>query len=835
MTEEISKATLRIRLVIATTLMAAIVIASAGISVANIRATQTFSNFAIAYGNLGKSLADLEINLAISNWAGSAATDEARSDFYRSLSYYLAIQSNDAVDVTQMEARGDEDLEAYAELRRIARDRHIDFTNIAAEWGIAGRKIPDALSQYWESEDVSAEEGGRKAVVDNIEAAPDAGMEKPAIESLTAHILLMILPVVDNELGDEERARAIRSFADVARRELAPLIDAVAEEMDAQIRYSQMRTINGVLVIAAAGLILVALIAFGIFMPLERRVLKYIIKERAELETARSKAVAADKAKSEFLANMSHEIRTPMNGVIGMAEVLLSTKLDVRQRELASIIVTSGANLITVINDILDFSKLEAGKLQLSASDFNLRRTINDVGELLNARAIAKDIEIVVQYAADLPEGVRGDEGRVRQILNNLVGNAVKFTDKGHVHISATGVRLEDKVRLRIEISDTGIGIAEDDLPRIFEKFHQVDGSKTRKHDGTGLGLAICKDLIELMGGSIGAKSEPGKGSTFWIEWTAPVSENVEKIARSSVPSFDGVRVLAVDDNPVNRSVLKELFEAWTIRAEIVSSAYEAMNALRESQEKCDRFHLILTDYHMPEVDGDEFVRRIQADPVFADIPVIMLSSVDLGFVKDKKVAGAYAAWMSKPIRASRLMDAMADALNRGTATKLASIAAPIAAAEKTANSAPSADIELKIANDSRPLILVAEDNVVNQLVIKALIDEKKFRMIIVENGLRACEVFVSARPDIVLMDLSMPVMDGYEAVKTIRRIEREKGWEETPVIAATAHVLEHDRDQCRFAGMSDFIGKPIRKPELDRTIRKWVEEAISWGDVSSA
>ena len=546
----------------------------------------------------------------------------------------------------------------------------------------------------------------------------------------------------------------------------------------------------------------------------------------SELAAALTEAKRANGAKSDFLANMSHEIRTPMNGVIGMAEVLLSTELDKRQKDLVSIIVSSGANLITVINDILDFSKLEAGKLDLCSESFNLRSSINDIGQLLNARAIAKDIELVVQYPMELPEGIIADEGRIRQILLNLAGNAVKFTDTGHVHINVMGEQQGEKVHIRIEVSDTGSGIVPDEISRMFEKFEQADASKTRKHEGTGLGLSICKELVELMGGSIGASSELGKGSTFWIEFTADVDKSVEVFAGAPMIVFDGIRVLAVDDNPVNRRLIRELMEAWGIRAEVVSSANDGVTALREAQRECDRFHLIITDYHMPDIDGDTFVSDLQTDEAFASIPVIMLSSVDFSRLAEGEATGNYSAWIPKPIRASQLLDAMAHALSDkaipdfrsgapGSRSKIDLCEIGVKTVDKEAS--------LGAVADARPLVLVAEDNVVNQLVAKSMIDAGKYRVVIAENGAVAFEDFKTLRPDLILMDVSMPVKDGYEATLAIRRFENENGWQRTPIVAATAHARPEDRTACIDSGMDDFVPKPMRKPVIDAMLQRWV------------
>lgn len=531
------------------------------------------------------------------------------------------------------------------------------------------------------------------------------------------------------------------------------------------------------------------------------------------LNKARMQADAASIAKSEFLASMSHEIRTPMNGVLGMAEVLSHGDLDSRQKELVSIITSSGNALMTVINDILDFSKLEAGKLRLSKNSFNLRQTVFEMATMMQARALEKDLELIVRYAPHMPEGVIGDDARLRQVLGNLIGNAVKFTQQGYVLVEVDGERKGDDVELMISVQDTGIGIAQEQVPRMFEKFEQADASHTRKFGGTGLGLAISKNIIELMGGEINAESQIGKGSRFRCSLTLPVDESVADMQAHNTEVFGGVRVLAVDDNEVNRRVFKELLDGWDLRSTIVDSPLNAFAALEKSIAESDQYHIALLDHQMPDEDGVSLAKRMKADDRFASIPIIMLSSIGGMDAQTQEDNASIAVSLSKPVRPSQLMDAMTRMLADNAA----------AALRNTANKLKQADPSAVQAASDRKKILIAEDNTVNQMVLKTFISPDEYDIVIAENGQIAVDLYELHRPALVLMDLSMPVMDGLEATVQIRALEAAANMSATPIIATTAHVLQEARDRCCEAGMNDFLPKPLKKDAVNDVIERWL------------
>ncbi|MCR5856891.1 response regulator [Mesorhizobium sp. J428] len=551
------------------------------------------------------------------------------------------------------------------------------------------------------------------------------------------------------------------------------------------------------------------------------------LKQREiELEQAQRRAVLADRAKSEFLANMSHEIRTPMNGVLGMAELLSKSSLDAKQRTFTDIILKSGNALLKIINDILDFSKIDAGQLVLDPAPFNLAEAIEDVATLVSTRAKEKDLELIVRVQPDLPALFVGDVGRIRQIITNLLGNAVKFTDSGHVLVDVNGEMDGSVTRLTIAVTDTGIGIPADKLKLVFEKFSQVDGSSTRRHEGTGLGLAITSRLVEMMNGSVEVRSAEGEGSTFTVSLELPVAAD-QKPRRVAPLDVTGARILVVDDNPVNRAILMEQMRSWAFDACAAQSGPEGLLVLDTTSRLGLKVDCVILDYQMPGMTGADVARAVRANPALADTPLILLTSVDQSLSNKSYRDLDIDAHLIKPARSSVLLDALVTTIQRHRAPPVLA-AAPVErpAVSRLEPQVPK-PVPARAEGRHRVDILVAEDNEVNQLVFTQILGETGHTFEIVDNGRRALEAFEALQPRMILMDISMPMMNGLEATAAIR--EREAGGGgRVPIVGVTAHALKGDRERCLEAGMDDYLSKPISPNALLAKVELWMDDRAS-------
>ena len=618
--------------------------------------------------------------------------------------------------------------------------------------------------------------------------------------------IVSVNPEFENLFGYKE--------SEILYQELDPLLtldDTVREAQEFTSRVSQGKNISEVGKRSRKDGTVLDVEIFGVPIEVDGEIIGVlgIYHDITDLLQAKKDAEQANQAKSEFLANMSHEIRTPMNGILGMIELALDTEITPEQEDYLKTAKNSAKALLDIINDILDFSKIEAGYLDIKTISFDLINTVEGVAQSLAIRAEENELEITALIEPNIPSALLGDPGRLRQVLMNLTGNAIKFTKQGEVVIQVEKLSEEEgQLMLKFSVRDTGIGIPIDRQKDIFERFSQADGSTTRKFGGTGLGLAISSQLVTLMGGEIGVESEPGVGSTFWFSARFREFTGItDRVATIPIP-LRGIRILGIDDNATNRLVLEKTLQKYHARVDVISGGEKVLDYLQDAEAENDPYKVILLDMQMPKMDGEETLRKIKSSPLGKAVEVIVLTSIgkrgDAAHLQDLGCSG----YLVKPVMQRQLIEII------GTVLSLKKVKQP--EDEKVfVTRYTLAEHKQQYAR-----ILLVEDNLVNQKLAVALLKKEEYPVDVVDNGLKAVQAVQENIYNLVLMDIQMPEMDGFEATREIRK--NEKGGRHIPIIAMTAHAMDGDRELCLNAGMDDYLSKPIDHDELFTLIRKW-------------
>lgn len=686
-----------------------------------------------------------------------------------------------------------------AQWDQLAHDLFENLDEEISHLNLSKREMPDRLAMMWEG---SADSGS------------------PELEELIGKVLeLSAILVAAEDKSSVASRNAARALEILISNQISPVFHSIAPVIDDELVSGASLILYILLATACAVLCALIFNTIVIFAPLE----KAVVDSQRAITQERDRAIAAEEAKRSFLAVMSHELRTPMNGIMGFANLLLHSNLDEKQRDYADTIYTSGDSLLGLLNDILDISKIEAGSLELEESDFDLKDVVKSVVNLLGPRAHTNRLELSTYIDPNLPQCLNGDAGRVRQILLNLVGNAIKFTPSGAIAIEVTENSTSDQGtrEIRIAITDTGVGIPADKLDAIFRRFVQVDDGSDRKYEGSGLGLAICKKLTALMGGEIGVESTPDQGSTFWVTIRLKDADTTaRRMVEARPEELAGRRVLVVDDNALNRRIFKLQLRSHDIEVELAPDARSAMKSLLEAGEKGRDFELAIIDHMMPETDGIALAKMIRAEPKLHNLKLILSSSSGLTADQQARVLG-FDASCPKPVHQDKVLAIIQRLLSDTT-----SDAEPGEQEDKDSG-APNA-VEVDKSGDPAKRILIVEDNAINQRLAMTVLSASGYSVDAVADGREALRAVQTLPYNLILMDIRMPVMGGVEATKHIRALDAAVA--SCPIIAMTANAIRGDREEYLAAGMNDYISKPIDIHGLVQKVEEYIGKAQKLG-----